>query len=154
LNKVILLPATRFKQSNLPDIDCGVMGTQYISEGLKRFIREQIQTVSRLEVLLLLHHHQPQALSLAEVAGELGVEDETAADQLAALEAMELVIHSPTEQLKYEYRPHNAAVGSIVDQLAASYCKQRVPILSMILSEHPDRVRLFAEAFRMIRRND
>jgi hypothetical protein len=135
-------------------IDCGVMGKQHISEGLKRFIREQIQTVSRLEVLLLLHHHQPQALSLAEVADELGFEDDTAADQLAALEAMDLIIHSNTEQLKYEYSPRNAAVGSMVDQLATSYRKQRVPILSMILSEHPDRVRLFAEAFRMIRRND
>ena len=130
------------------------MGKQNISEDLKRFIKEQIQTVSRLEVLLLLHHHRPKALSLAEVAHELGFEDDTAASQMTALEAMELVIHSNSEHLKYEYHPRNAAVGSMVDRLAASYGKQRVSILSMILSEHPDRVRLFAEAFRMIRRND
>lgn len=67
---------------------------QSMSEELKRFIREQIQTVSRLEVLLLLHHHQRQALCSAEVANELGFEDDTAAAQSAALEAIELVIHS------------------------------------------------------------
>jgi len=130
------------------------MGKQNISEDLKRFIKEQIQTVSRLEVLLLLHHHQPKALSIAEVANELGFEDDIVGAQLAALEGIELVTHSSTKQVKYKYHPSNAAVGSMVDQLAASYCRQRVPILSMILSENPDRIRLFAEAFRMIRRND
>lgn len=130
------------------------MDKQKISEDLKRFIKEQIQTVSRLEVLLLLHHLQPKALSLAEVANELGFEDDIVGAQLAALEAIELVIHSRTKQAKYKYRPNNEAVGSMVDQLAASYCRQRVPILSMILREHPNRVRLFADAFRIIRRND
>lgn len=105
-------------------------------------------------MLLLLHHHQPKALSLAEVANELGFEDDTVGAQLAALEAIDLVTHSNSKQAKYKYHPSNAAVGTMVDQLAASYCRQRVPILSMILSEHPDRVRLFVEAFRMIRRND
>ncbi len=130
------------------------MGKQNISEGLKRFIREQIQTVSRLEVLLLLHHHQPKALSLAEVANELGFEDDMVETQLAALEAIDLVTHLNTQPSKYQYHPRSAAVRSMVDQLAASYCKQRVSILSMILSEHPDRIRLFADAFRLIRRND
>ena len=130
------------------------MGKQKISEGLKRFIREQIQTLARLEVLLLLHHHQPRALTLAEMSNELGFEHDAVEAQLAALEAIELVTHSNTEHFKYKYHPNNAAVGSMVDQLAVSYGTHRVPILSMILSEHPDRVRLFAEAFRIIRRND
>ena len=141
-------------RSTSSDESLGAMGKQNISEDLKRFIKEQIQTVSTLEVLLLLHHHQPKALSLAEVANELGFEDDIVGAQLAALEAIELVIPSSTKQAKYKYRPNNEAVGSMVDQLAANYCRQRVPILSMILSEHPNRVRLFADAFRIIRRND
>ena len=54
------------------------MAKQHISEGLKSFIKEKIQTVLRLEVLLLLHNQQPESFTAAEVAGELGFEKEDA----------------------------------------------------------------------------
>jgi biotin operon repressor len=128
------------------------MTRQRISEGLKIFIREKIQTVLRLEVLLLLHQQQLRSFSVAEVANELHLEREAAKDQLAALEAVGVVVQS--DKAKYQYHPSNASLRSMVEQLAAGYSRQRVPILSAILTEQPDRTRLFAEAFRIIRRND
>jgi hypothetical protein len=130
------------------------MTKQYISEGLKGFIKEKIQTVLRLEVLLLLHHQQPRSFTAAEVANELGFEKEDVNGQLTALEMIGVVVESNPDKHKYRYHPLNEALRSMVDQLAVGYSKQRVPILSVILAEHPDRTRLFAEAFRIIRRND
>ena len=127
------------------------MTKQHISEGLKVFIREKIQTVLRLEVLLLLHYQQFRSFTVAEVANELNLEKETARDQLTALEAVGVVVQS---NARYRYHPVNASLRSMVEQLAVGYSKQRVPILSAILSKHSDRTRLFAEAFRHIRRND
>ena len=129
------------------------MSKQRLSEGLKSFLREKIQTVLRLEVLLLLHQH-PRSFTVGEVADELGFEKEAAQDQLTALEAAGVVVQSDGHKPAYKYQPLNAKLRSMVDQLAAGYSRQRVPILSVILAEHPDRTRLFAEAFRIIRRND
>ena len=130
------------------------MTKQHISQGLKKFIKEKIQTVLRLEVLLLLHHQQTRSFTVAEVANELGFEIEDVNGQLAALETIGVVVESNPDKHKYRYQPVNEALRSMVDQLAAGYSKQRVPILSVILAEHTDRTRLFAEAFRIIRQND
>lgn len=128
-----------------------LMTKQHISEGLKTFIREKIQTVIRLEVLLLLHQQQSRTFTAADVANELNLEKDAAKDQLTALEGVGVVVRSNT---KYKYQPLNASLRSMVEQLAAGYSRQRVPILSAILTKQPDRPRLFAEAFRIIRRND
>ena len=127
------------------------MTKQNLSQDIKRFIREKIQTFLRLEVLILLHRHQPRAFTVAEVADELGFEKETTAHELAALETSGLVAQSKTDKLKYQYQPLNASIGSLMEHLASGYSRQRVPILSVMFTDHPDRARLFAEAFRIIR---
>lgn len=130
------------------------MSKHHISDGLRTFIKDKIQTVLRLEVLLLLHEQQSRSFSAAEVANELGFESEPAQRQLTALEAIGLVVHSGTAESKYKYHPVDATLRSTVEKLAVAYSTQRVPILSIILAEQPDRTRLFAEAFRIIRTND
>src|ERR1041384_650542 len=129
------------------------MVKQQISEDVKRFIREQIRTVPKLEVLLLLHREQSRPFTLAEVAQVLGFENDTAREQLTALEAIGL-IETSKDKSKYRYHPVNPTLGSIVDRLAIAYPKQRVPILSAILAEDQNKVRRFVEAFKLTRSND
>ena len=130
------------------------MAKQFISEGLRKFLREKIQTVLRLEVLLVLHNQQPRALTAPEVANRLGFESDTTAHELGELEAIGVVVQSESDKTKYVYHPPNETVRSLIEQLALDYPKHRVPILSVMLAEHPDRTRLFTEAFKIIRRND
>jgi predicted transcriptional regulator len=130
------------------------MPKQPISEGLKIFIKQNIQTVLRLEVLLLLHHQQPRSFTAAEVANELGFEKQEAQDQLTVLEAIGVVVESTLDKPKFSYHPVNAQLGALVEQLAVGYSEQRVPILSMLLANQAERPRLFAEAFRIIRKHD
>jgi hypothetical protein len=130
------------------------MSKPHISEELRTFIKDKIQTVLRLEVLLLLRDHQFRSFTAGEIENELGFETEATQDQLTALEAIGLVAQSTIDESQYEYRPANETLGSTVEQLAAAYSTQRVPILSVILADSADRTRLFAEAFRIIRRND
>jgi predicted transcriptional regulator len=130
------------------------MAKHLICEELRRFIKDKIHTVLRLEILLLLHDQQSRSFNAAEIANELGFETEATQDQLTALEAIGVVIQSTTDEAKYKYNPVSATLRSTVEQLAAAYSTQRVPILSLILSEQPDRTRRFAEAFRIIRSND
>lgn len=124
-----------------------------LSEELRAFIKDKIQTVLRLEVLLLLHDQQSRSFTAAEIASELGCETEATQEQLTELETIGLAIQS-TDKPRYKYLPVNATFGFMVEQLAAAYAKQRVPILSLILADNSDRTRLFVEAFRIISRND
>ena len=121
-----------------------------ISQPLKKFIREQIHSVFSLEVLLLFHRNQHRSLTVSEVANELGIELDVAQQQLSELVSTDLLATTTGVISKYSYEPADEAVASVVDQLAVAYAKQRVPILSLILSEHPDRIRGFREAFRVI----
>lgn len=129
-------------------------GKQQISDGLRRFLKENIQTVLRLEILLLLHRHQPKTFTAAEIANRLGFENDTTAYELEQLEGIGAVVQSKSDQAKYRYHPRSNTLGSLINQLAEQYSKRRVPILSVMLAEHPDRTRLFAEAFRIIRSID
>ena len=129
------------------------MGRQHLSKELKKFIKEQIHSVVMLEVLLLLHRNQPRSFNASEVATELGIEEEVAEEQLSALVAIELISQSESNQ-NYWYHPSDLAALGLVNDLAVAYSKQRIPVLSLILGEGPDRIRLFAEAFRLIKGND
>ncbi|HJP92161.1 MAG TPA: hypothetical protein VJ875_09415 [Pyrinomonadaceae bacterium] len=101
-----------------------------------------------------MHRNQSRSFTTAEITSELGVNTDVAQEQLAALEASGLLVQSNTEEARYRYHPADAALRSMVDQLAVSYSRQRVPILSLMLAERPDRIRLFAEAFKLIRGHD
>ena len=129
------------------------MARQHISAALKKFIKEQIQTAPKLEVLLLLHRQQSRSFAVGEVANELGFEIETAHEQLTTLQIVGLVESDP-DQSRYRYCPVNSMLGSMVDQLAIAYRKQRVSILSAILAEDPNKHRRFVEAFKLARSND
>lgn len=130
------------------------MAKHRISEELRRFIKDKIQTVLRLEILLLLYDQQSRSFNAAEIANELDFDTEATQDQLTALEAIGLAVQSTTDEPQYKYHPVNATLGSMVEQLAAAYSTRRVPILSVILADNFDRTRLFAEAFKVIRRNN
>jgi predicted transcriptional regulator len=121
-----------------------------ISQRLKKFIKEQIHSVSTLEVLLLCHRNQGRSFTVSEIANELGTEEDVAHQQLSELVSAGLLATMKGPTAKYCFAPIDKEKRSIIDQLAATYAKQRVPILSLILSEHPDRIRGFAEAFRLI----
>lgn len=127
------------------------MHREHISEGLKNFIRKEIQTCFRLEVLLFLHRRRPKSASIEEVANELGFEHDIAQEQLAALG--EIGILTSEDEFNYRYAPANERVGAMVTELAQAYPTQRVPILSLLLSERPDKIRVFAEAIKLLRQN-
>jgi hypothetical protein len=127
------------------------MASQHISEGLKKFIIEQVSSVFRLEILLLLHRTQSRSFTAAEVVQELCFEADVAQEQLSELVATGLLVQFETDEFHYRYDPIDQAQGAMVEELAVGYSTQRVPILSLLLASHPDRARIFAEAFRLIR---
>jgi hypothetical protein len=125
-----------------------------LSRELKEFITGQIHSVVMLEVLLLLHRDQPKPMSLSEIAGELGVEEQVANEQLSTLLSLELIGRSEGDKHSYWFQVSDHHTVQLVNELAGAYAKQRIPVLSLILTKRQDRIRLFAEAFRLIKGSD
>ncbi|HEU4869414.1 MAG TPA: hypothetical protein VFT08_01020 [Pyrinomonadaceae bacterium] len=121
-----------------------------ISQELKTFLKQHIHSVFSLEVLLLLRREQSRSLTASEVAKQLGIETDVA-PQLSELSSAHLICTANSDVAKYRYAPADEILESLVDQLAVAYAKQRVPILSLILTEHTDRIRGFVEAYRLNR---
>ena len=121
-----------------------------ISKDVKTFLKGHIRSVFSLEVLLLLRREQSRSFTASEVAKELGIESDVA-QQLSELTSANLIRRTDGDTARYRYAPVDEKLESLVDQLAVAYAKQRVPILSLILTEHADRIRGFVEAYRLNR---
>ena len=121
------------------------MGRQQLSKELKEFIREQIHPVVMLEVLLLRHRNQPRSFKAVETAAELGIEQEAAKEQLSALLAIELLTQSEGNLCTGIIPP---GLSTLVNELAQAYSRQRIRVLSLILTKRPDRIRLFCGLLR------
>lgn len=120
-----------------------------IPKEVKRFITEHINSVFQLEVLLLLYNQRAREWGAEEVDAELGIGTEEAGRQLADLHARGLLKVKESPHSLYRYGPETDELDSAVSGLAKAYSERRINVLSLIFSKDVDKVRLFAEAFRL-----
>lgn len=120
-----------------------------ISQEVKRFIIEHINSVFQLEVLLLLHGQKEKMWSNEDVDRELGIGLEEAKAQLDDLHSRGLLMLDKSVHSLYHYNPVSEKLDQAVNGLAKAYNERRVNVLSSIFSKPVDKVRLFAEAFRI-----
>jgi hypothetical protein len=130
------------------------MTRNQVPRDVREFVRREIKSVFQLEVLLLLHRTRGRAWTVMELSQELGIDPEIAETQVVRLEELRLLQTEQSIPISYVYGPTDQNDEIIIEKLAVSYAKQRVGIFSLILSESNNRIRRFAEAFRLIRGAD
>jgi hypothetical protein len=130
------------------------MTRNQIPPDVREFVRRRIKSVFQLEVLLLLHRTRERVWTVKEVSQELGIDPEIVEAQVLSLVQLRLIQAGDTTPISYLYDPEDQNVEIIIEKLAVSYAKQRVGVFSLILSESNNRIRRFAEAFRLIRGAD
>lgn len=112
------------------------------------FLGRHIDSVVRLEVLLLLHATPETWLQGPDAARELRIEPAWATAQLEELVTRQLAIRDISDgTTKYRYSPANPVLAAQVDMLAREFFERRVAIISAIYSQPPDPVRNFSDAF-------
>ena len=123
-----------------------------LSNELKEFIAGHFHSVIRLEVLLLLSENRNKVWSADAVDRKLNLTPTTAKAHLDELVSQGLLrlVDGPREG-RYRYRPSSNKLDKTVGQLSNAYATQRVAVLTMIFANPGDKVRLFTEAFRMIK---
>jgi hypothetical protein len=117
-------------------------------DDVQRFLSEHISSVAQLEVLLLLRSQREREWSPADVAQALYTTPEVVAEQLDELRRRGLLAVNEGES-HYRYWPVSPDLDTQVDALAVTYRERRVAVITYIYSQPLDKVRTFADAFRL-----
>ena len=119
-------------------------------EALRAFIREHIPDVDAAELLLHLSRQRQRRYDLQSLLADLkptAVSEATARKHLALFEERGLVV-SPEPGL-YQYHPESAELEEAVHALTRVYNARPVTMVRMIYALRDERIRSFADAFRI-----
>ena len=124
--------------------------TTTIPPHVRQFIAEHVDSVMQLEVLLMLAGRPGQVWTSAALAEQLRIDPAWVETQLRAMAAGGLVVvpegHPSTE---YRFEPRTADVARAIDDLATAYADRRVTVIGLIFAKPLDKIRSFADAFRI-----
>lgn len=122
-----------------------------LPEELERFIRTTIRSVWALELLLLLAGQPERAWSEDEANRTLRGSAGLVRSTLAALVQAGLLAF---EGGQYIYRPATPELRQRVEQLAEAHAARPLAVVQAILDAPNDRIRSFADAFRVRKGGD
>ena len=117
---------------------------------VRRFIEDHVDSVELIEVLLLLKREHARDWTAEEVAARLYTSQRFAAHRLAALRSSSLAAMSERDDKPaYRYAPQTGDLDRAVRDLEAHYAERRTSIVALIFSRSTDRLKTFADAFRI-----
>jgi hypothetical protein len=111
---------------------------EVVPASVRELIRERVQALEQLEILLLLHGEPKRIWSADELAVQLQMGIVLVEAALAHLTHHGFLT---VEAGRYHYAPHEPKQASAVDQLARSYDASRPEVLALISSDAMGRVR-------------
>ena len=118
-------------------------------ESVKQFLLEHISSVAQLEMLLLLRRRPDHQWTSAEVSKALYTSPDTVAEQLQELHRQRLLAVSESPDVGYRYWPATPDLDAQVNELDTAYRERRVAVITAIYSRPLDKVRTFADAFKL-----
>ncbi|WP_223758341.1 hypothetical protein [Myxococcus sp. RHSTA-1-4] len=106
-----------------------------------------IDSVEKLEVLLLLRARAEREWTASEVALELRITEVSAAARLEDLTTHALLVGDAGRPEKFRYSPPRSEDVRSVAELAAAYAERRVSVITFIFTKPQSHVQGFADAF-------
>jgi len=120
------------------------MADQYISDELRGFILERIDSVAQIEALLLIRSDPLSQWSATRLAERLYIGEAEAAEALSRLCACHLLF-CVDDIYRLEGVPEQNR--ALIEQLVEVYSRHLIPVTNLIHSK-PRRIGSFAEAFK------
>lgn len=118
-----------------------------------RELLQQLDSVEQLEALLLLHRRADRDWTVLEVSEELRTNAQSIATRLDGLRAAGLVSPGQAPHT-HRYAPRTREHMDAVNALADEYTVRRVSVITYIIAKPSERIRSFADAFRLRRDTD
>jgi hypothetical protein len=120
-----------------------------ISNAVQLLLREQIQSIAQLEVLLRLREPPAEPESVAELSKQLYTPEPMTLSLLEGLKLRGLVARVEGSEPRYQYSPHSPELAQAVEELARLYQLRRVTVINLIYSNPLKHLQDFADAFRI-----
>ena len=112
-----------------------------------------IDSVRRLELLLMLRDRRDEAWTAANIAASLRVAPAWATRELETLRAAGLVDSDAADETTYRYAAPREE-DRFVDELADAYRRRKSTVVQAILSAMDSDVQALSDAFRLKDRSD
>ena len=116
-----------------------------IGESARRLLAEHIVSVEQLEILLLLREHRARSWTADRVNDQIQSSRESVEARLADL-AQRGLLHRAGEV--YQYRPA-PELELAMTEVARAYSESRFTIIDVIFAKPSDKLRIFADAFKL-----
>jgi hypothetical protein len=124
-----------------------------LSESVRRFVAEHIDSAESLEILLYLHRNRDQSHTAETLGPAVYTVPAAALLRLEALTRAGFAASDGAADPAYRYAPATPLLGQQVDALAAAYSTDRVGVIQTIFERPRSAAQSLADAFRL-RRND
>lgn len=118
-----------------------------------RDLLQLLDSVEQLEALLLMHRRADRDWTATEVSEELRTNAQSIDMRLDGLRDSGLIGPGVAPGTT-RYRPRTRELLEAVDALAEEYSVRRVSVITFIIAKPSDRIRSFADAFRLRRDPD
>ena len=115
------------------------------------FVRGAISSICALELLILLRRDRAKIWRTGELVRELRSSSLAVTQALERLGQTGLVEDVP--DLGYRYRQGAAHLDAVCQRLEAEYARRPVTVVRAILDVPNEKLRIFADAFRLSGRN-
>jgi hypothetical protein len=116
---------------------------------IERFLDRYVPSLGHLEALLLVRNLAPRPIAAADVARRLYIMPDVAAAQLAELQGFGLLTPAESAERGFQYVPPDADLDRLIDETARLYQQRRVTVITYIYSKPVNKVRTFADSFRL-----
>lgn len=126
------------------------MPEQQIPDHVRQFIADHVDSVELIEVMLLLKRNRTDEWTAEEVSQRLYTSARSAANRLEAMRASGLATadDGPTVTT-YRYAPRTSELERAANDLEQVYGQRRTTVINLIFSKPLDKIRTFADAFRI-----
>lgn len=118
-----------------------------VTPALHKFIAQHIESVEKLEVLLLVQSAPDTLWTVAEVFRPIQSSLASVTQKLENLTSEGLLIMHPDG--RYQYRPRTEELAKRVTELQSAYRKRRIKVIELIFSANTNDLRAFADAFKL-----
>jgi hypothetical protein len=118
-----------------------------LPQRVQNFLMAHIDSIEKLEVLLLLRNRAEREWTASAVALELRITEASAAARLEDLTSSALLAHDSGAPPVYRYSPTHSEDVRSISELAATFSERRVSVITFIFTKPQERVRGFADAF-------
>jgi hypothetical protein len=117
-----------------------------VPEEVAQLIASHIDSVEKLEILLLLRGERDRTWTSDDVSRELRRNPSTVSRALGQLAGRDLLAGSTGDG--YRFAPTDPKLEQQITRLAETYATRRVSVIQLIVANPMDSVTTFADAFR------